>query len=425
MKLICALSNYKFKGGKDALDVVLYARADRPTLGSIGAAIKEEITRSKLDPAARAWDFLSLALAVTVADLAGHRTKSPDGWTREFDMEVAVADPAFWNSHRNLVRRLLGFLTTDVWNVSFMGGGYAPKAPSRAFVAREECVSLLSGGLDSFIGNLDLVTAGKRPFAVSQTVVGDAENQRAFAKLMGGGLGHLQMNHNADVPDPETPSTQRARSLIFLAYGVLAATTLKRYHAGGVVILYVCENGFISVNPPLTDLRLGSLSTRTTHPVFFRLVQELFDASGLRIQMENPYQLKTKGEMLKDCADQKLLRAHASETTSCGRFLIHGHTHCGRCVPCLVRRAAFRAAGMADTTKYVYKDLGKDDDDHARFDDVRSVAMALAEVDADGLERWLGTTLSTTLLGDVTPLQAMVGRGLQELRALLAFHGVK
>jgi hypothetical protein len=185
------------------------------------------------------------------------------------------------------------------------------------------------------------------------------------------------------------------------------------------VTLYVCENGFISINPPLTDMRLGSLSTRTTHPVFFGLVHKLFDAAGLRVRMENPYQLKTKGEMLKECADKKLLSAHALQTTSCGRYLIHGHTHCGRCVPCLVRRAAFRASGMTDTTKYVYKDLSRDDDDHSGFDDVRSVAMALAEVDADGLERWLGTALSTALLGDVAPHQAMVGRGLKELGALL------
>jgi hypothetical protein len=80
---------------------------------------------------------------------------------------------------------------------------------------------------------------------------------------------------------------------------------------------------------------------------------------------------------------------------------------------------------MTDGTKYVYIDLGRDDKDHAGFDDVRSVAMALAEVDADGLERWLGTALSTTLLGDVAPLQAMVGRGLKELGALLKSYGVK
>jgi hypothetical protein len=80
---------------------------------------------------------------------------------------------------------------------------------------------------------------------------------------------------------------------------------------------------------------------------------------------------------------------------------------------------------MADTTEYVFADLGRDDRRHARFDDVRGVAMALAEVKADGLEKWIGTALSTVLLGDIGPLQAMVGRGLDELDALFAFHGVK
>ena len=425
MKLICAPSNHKFKGTKGALDVVLYGRADRQTRGSAGAAIKDEIARRKLNPSSKGWDFLSLALAVIAADLAGHRTKSPDGWTRQFEVDVAVADPAFWNSQQVPIRRLLGFLTTDVWDISFIDGGYSPKPSPKCFLPTEDCISLLSGGLDSFIGNLDLVAAGNRPFAVSQTVLGDAENQRAFAKMIGGGLQHLQMNHNADVPKPETPSSQRARSLIFMAYGVLAGTMLKRYHAGDTVTLYVCENGFISVNPPLTEMRIGSLSTRTTHPIFFSLLHQLFDAAGLRIRMKNPYQLMTKGEMLKECAEKKLLRAHASQTTSCGRYLIHGHTHCGRCVPCLVRRAAFHAAGMTDGTKYVYSDLGRDDEQHARFDDVRSVAMALAEVEADGLERWLGIALSTTLLGNVAPLQAMVERGLNELGALLKSYGVK
>lgn len=425
MKLICAPDNHKFKDGKGVLNVVLYGSADRQTRGSAGAAIKDKLARRKLYPSSRGWDLLSLALAAIAADLAGHRAKSPDGWTRQFELDVAVADPAFWNSQQELIQRLFGFLTTDVWKVSFIDGGYSPKPPRNRVVPDDGCISLLSGGLDSFIGNVDLAAAGKRPFVVSQTVLGDAENQRAFAKMIGGGLRHLQINHNADVPDPETPSSQRARSLIFIAYGVLAATTLRRYQTGDTVTLYVCENGFISINPPLTDMRLGSLSTRTTHPVVFNLLRELLDAAGLRVRLENPYQLKTKGEMLRECADKKLLRLHASQTTSCGRYLIHGHTHCGRCIPCLVRRAAFRAASMKDGTEYVYTDLGRDDDQHAAFDDVRSVAMALAEVEADGIERWLGTALNTTLLGDVAPLQAMVRRSLTELASLLKFHGVK
>lgn len=425
MKLVCAPKNYAFKSAPNVLDVVLYGRADRQTRGSAGAAVMEEIVHEKLHAAGKAWDFLSLALAATAADLAGHRNMSPDGWTREFELEIAVADPGFWNGTRELVEDLLRFLTTDRWQVSFVGEGVSPAPPRQPVLPPEDCVALLSGGLDSFIGNLDLVANGRRPFAVSHTVRGDAVKQRSFAQVIGGGLRHLQVNHNTDVPNPETPPSQRARSLIFIAYGVLAATTLKRYHAGERVTLYVCENGFISINSPLTETRLGSLSTRTTHPVFLRLLQRLLDAAGLRVSVENPYQLKTKGEMLRDCANMALLRAHASETTSCGRFLQFGYTHCGRCVPCLVRRAAFQAAGIDDTTKYVHVNIGRHDADHAGFDDVRSVAMALAEVKADGLDAWIGTSLSTTLLGDVGPLQAMVGRSLDELGALFTFYGVK
>ena len=423
MKLICAPQGHKFNDAKDSLNVVLFGRADRQVRGHAGAAIREIIQKRKYRPAPRAWDFLSLALSVISADLAGFRTQSPDGWTRELSLEVAVVDPDFWNANKGLVQRALGFLTTDIWRISFIGGGYCPKV-SKALLPPEDCVSLLSGGLDSFVGNIDLVAGGKRPLAVSQVVTGDAANQRLFAQVLGSGLRHLQMNHNAEVPTPETPSSQRARSLIFLAYGVLAATSLKRYHQGDDVTLYVCENGFISINPPLTDMRLGSLSTRTTHPVFFTLLHELFKNAELRVRLENPYQLKTKGEMLAQCVDQKLVRQYASQTTSCGRYLIHKHTHCGRCVPCLVRRAAFHASGNPDTTTYVFSKLGKNDADHARFDDVRAVAIAVAAAKSVGLERWLGAALSTTLLGDVLPIQKMVGRGLGELDQLFQSHGV-
>jgi hypothetical protein len=35
---------------------------------------------------------------------------------------------------------------------------------------KEDCIVLLSGGLDSFIGAIDIVANGHRPFAVSQSV---------------------------------------------------------------------------------------------------------------------------------------------------------------------------------------------------------------------------------------------------------------
>ena len=95
MKLVCAPKDYAFKESLKALNVVLYGHADRPTRGSAGASVKDAIVREKLHVAPRAWDFLSLALSVTAADRSGHRNASPDGWTREFQLDISVADPAF------------------------------------------------------------------------------------------------------------------------------------------------------------------------------------------------------------------------------------------------------------------------------------------------------------------------------------------
>ncbi len=425
MKLVCAPKTYAFPDDADVLRVILYGRPDRPEDGSAGAALMEEVLRRKLVAAPRAWDLLSLALSVIAADFAGHRDRSPDGWSREFDLEVAVTDPAFWNTQAEVVQAALAFLSTDRWRVRFVGGGMLPEPPREQVLPDEDCVVLLSGGLDSLVGVIDLVTSGKRPFAVSQTVRGDAEKQKHFAERIGGGLRHLKLNHNARVPEPENPPSQRARSLTFLAYGVLAATALARYNEGETVTLYVCENGYISINPPLTTARLGSLSTRTTHPVFLRHVQQIVDAAGLRLRIENPYQHKTKGEMLAGCADQSLLKAEAASSTSCGRYKVYGYRHCGRCVPCQVRRAAFLAWGVADKTDYVFKDLGRDDPDYAGFDDVRSAAMAIAEVKMDGLDNWLGTALSSVPPGEVAPLRGMVERGLAEIAALHRKYRVK
>lgn len=126
---------------------------------------------------------------------------------------------------------------------------------------------------------------------------------------------------------------------------MLAATSTQRYLAGETVPLYVCENGFIAINPPLTNARIGSLSTRTAHPEFLGKMQEVLDGAGLRVKIVNPYAEKTKGEMLRECLDQSLLSEEAGASTSCGRFQRFNYTHCGRCVPCQIRRGAFIAWG--------------------------------------------------------------------------------
>ena len=423
MRFVCGPHDIDMPLESGALRVVLYGQPGAPDRGSAGEAARAELARRKLRPAERAWDFLSLALSVVTADFAALRSQSPDGWTRDLELRVAVQDPEFWNSQSSAIHDALAFLTTDRWRVEFSQGALPAMVedPTRP---DEECVALLSGGLDSLVGAIDLVAAGKKPLAVSQVVRGDAEKQAEFAAALGGGLTHLQLNHNAHSPGAEENS-QRARSFIFIAFGVLAATTVRRYLDGDAVPLYLCENGFIALNPPLTGTRLGSLSTRTAHPEFLGRMQGILDAAGLRVKIANPYETLTKGEMLRGCADQAFLRANAARSTSCGRFQRFNYTHCGRCIPCQVRRAAFLAWGVQDTTPYKFSALGKKDEDHARFDDVRSVAMALAQVQASGLDAWVGSAVSSRHIRNVEALLNLVSRGLHELRELHRVYGVK
>lgn len=425
MKITCALSDFDFSGSHSDLNVILYGRNGDPSFGSVGATLKQKIIRKKVVAAPAAWDLLSLALAIISADLAGHRKSSPDGWTRVFDLTVSVIDASFWNDNATIVERMLAFLTTDRWTLHFVEGGILPSPERKPIFPDEDCIVLLSGGLDSYVGAIDLVARGLKPVAVSQTVRGDGKQQRDFSAAIGGGLRHIQISHAAKIPKQESPASQRGRSIIFLAYGVFMATTLARYHAGEEVTLYVGENGFISVNPPLTGARLGSLSTRTTHPVVLGLLQQILDAAGLRVKIVNPYRFKTKGEMLRECLNQNLLKAHAYQTTSCGRYKTFKLTHCGRCVPCLVRRAAFHAWKGEDFTTYVFENLARDDKDYAGFDDIRSALIGVAECQEVGITRWLGSTLSSGLVDDKPELSRTVEHGLGEIQALLTSLGVQ
>lgn len=426
MKLLCAPLDLGFKVGSRAdLQVVLYGHPDTPSRAGAGANIREIMRRLELRPAARSWDILSIALAVTAADMAVPRSKSPDGWTREIDLQIAVGDPAFWCSHSATLTAALRFLTTDIWTLTFLDQGLVPVPPKIPKMPDEDCVALLSGGLDSLIGAIDLTARyHRKPYLVSQVALGDKQKQIYFASKIAGGLNHLQLNHVVTCPG-ENERSQRARSLIFLAYGVLLATALRHYHQDKPVTLFVCENGFISINPPLTPDRLGSLSTRTTHPEFLGLFQVLLVAAGLNVRIENPYQFKTKGEMLTECADQAFLAKLAHHTTSCGRYARNGYRHCGRCVPCLIRRSAFRAWKKPDRTGYVYADLSKNDADHAGFDDVRSAGMAIQTAGSLGVDAWLGNSLSYPRIGATKPYKDMLTRGLDELGRFLRHAGVK
>lgn len=423
MKIVCGPKGFNFDDDKSNLDVQLYSIPDNKKRAYAGHGIADVIRRRKLSPSPRSWDFLSIALSVVCADTAGHRKQSPDGWTREFDLSIAVIDPEFWESQAESIQKTLNFLTTDRWFLHFSEGGYYPKPPKAEKVFDADCLTLFSGGMDSLIGAIDLVNDGRKPVTISQVVQGDQAKQKLFPQKIQRDIESLVMSHKAKVPNGETPASQRSRSIAFLAYAALAASSLTDGH-GPQVDLVVSENGFISLNTPLTPMRVGSLSTRTTHPTYLSGIQAIFDAAGIGLNIDTPYALKTKGEMLSECKNQTLINELAHQSTSCGRFLLFKKTHCGRCVPCLVRRAAFHKWGKRDKTTYVYKKLGKKGPDNAGFDDVRAVAMAIIQEKEVGIRRWMGAGLSSAPISDRQPYYDIAQRGLKELDDFLKSQGV-
>jgi hypothetical protein len=414
--------------------IALFEPLDGNAVGSVGTQIVPQALRKlKRSPPPRAWDLTALAMAVIAADrLVNRANVSEDGWSRMLTVTVAVTAPDLWNGLRPLVEKMLRFLTGDIWILEFVAGGAQPTRPTRKAGGRpESCVSLLSGGLDSLIGAIDLHAAGiETPLFVSNRVRGDCSKQVAFATAVGARDRILTLNHNARTGTAEPEISQRPRSLAFISFAVLAATTLDRYQEGNVIDVYVPENGFISLNVPLTPLRAGSLSTRTTHPIFMSLMQELLDALALRVRLDNPYKYMTKGEMMRRCGDQELLRRVAPQSMSCGRSG-RINRHCGQCLPCLVRRSAFlhltgRPDGDLTAPQYMKPDPpGAFAQPAFRcYDDVMQCLEAIDTLDRRGARRWIGPSISAAKVPNPEPYREVAVRGLLEIKEFLHTVGL-
>jgi len=405
--------------------VSMYEHDGLPDVSTVGTALIKDILASGVAPNARSWDFLTLALAVNAADNVLERATSPDGWTRQIELEVVLYDPEPYQALAEDIEQALRFLTGDFWKLTFDDGGYPPPRPKAPVMFDADCVCLLSGGLDSLVGALNLTEAGHRPLLVSQTAKGDKETQSLFATGLGGNGRHLQWNQNIRPKVEDIEGSTRGRSIGFFAFAAVAADHLATVRAGlpGSVEVVVPENGLISLNVPLNPGRVGSLSTKTTHPVFMERLQKLWNALGIPAVLRLPFATMTKGEMMAACHVPDVLAQVASQATSCGRFVRNGYKHCGRCVPCLVRRASFIRADMADDTSYVYPVLrGAQLENDPN--DIGAVAAAVLKVEQNGVRTFTAGQLSFAEPSRRREFEGVVQRGLAELGVLLRQHQI-
>ena len=385
------------RAGENLLPVQLYGLSGqgRGDISIIGNPAIDRIKRLGVKIPAQVMDFLSIALAVTAADTFVQRESSEDGWTRKLSLRLPLYEPSRWIALKKELESALHFLSGDIWDFEFCNGGYAPPEPysqhSRFHLIKLkelDCVSLFSGGLDSAIGAIDLLTVGRAPLLVSHAYKGDKSRQDQIAERLNGRYSRFEINADPHHYQGVTDITMRTRSLNFLAFAAVGACAVQEVSQQKKVDLFVPENGFISLNAPLTPRRIGTLSTRTTHPYFISSIQQLFDAVGIPCQIINPYQFKTKGQMVSQCLNKQLLSDVVESTVSCSHWK-RTDQQCGICVPCIIRRASLHAGGISRDADYTFQSLAKVMNEIDRRDDLIALRIAIAQRSTSKIGTWI------------------------------------
>lgn len=335
-----------------------------PRSASAGASISSSLMWDLGEFAAApavARDLYRITAAAYLADTAV--PKPSVSLHRNMDLVVYVEDPGPWSSGGlTNVADILHWLTGDAWTIS-VKVAHATLPLAVAELATR--IQLLSGGLDSLCG----AVIGLRDMDVDTRFVGHRDASKAVRhaqNTIANALGDYSYDrHELFIRDGAQRKNHgpRSRSLMFMALGAMTAA------AHSAAELWVPENGFTSINPPLDAGRGGTLTTRSTHPYTFKLVNELLESLNVNVIMRNPFSAMTKGELVAAAAPELLSSSFLSSTStsfSCakgGTQFYHGDSNhnCGLCVACVVRRGAFFGAEATDPTLYDSELLSGDD----------------------------------------------------------------
>jgi len=178
--------------------------------------------------------------------------------------------------------------------------------------------------------------------------------------------------------------------------------------------------------------RLGTYSTRTTHPHFLSGLTSLWREAGLAHPLLNPYQDLSKGEMLGRCPDN-LLQELAPLSVSCARP-VASRWHrgpagsCGYCYPCLLRRAALHRLGWDRGEDYLLDALAapKNLSHRTKGRDLRALLLALKTWEESPAELsarlWLGESASETL-ARLPQARKVLAVGFREIGTFFAAKG--
>lgn len=301
-------------------------------------------------------DLLLIASSVFAVDRCLPRGERED-FARGIEISIPVVNAGQLQPVRSLLEELLRTLSNDGWHITFRQESGEPETGSVA-EPTSGATLLFSGGLDSLAAAIELGTSIPSLQLVSHTT----RNQRtsvtqdelvSLLQSIGIAPPHHKFQVSAISKAPaasisfDTESSQRTRSFLFLTLGVLCAR-----RAGHTEVVYLAENGQMAIHLPLTPARIGAFSTHTAHPEVLAKAKRFFNETlQTNLHIANPFVHWTKAEVTKIVWDK--LSSAIPRTISCWKTsrMVGVATHCGACIPCIVRRVAIESHG-ADPTIY-------------------------------------------------------------------------
>lgn len=326
-------------------------------------------------------DLFVIGISVFALDKRINRRLFKDCWTREISVSIPVLNEDVWNDTKDQWNKILSFLTGDIWDISFREchKQYSKREHSNRVhlnIEKCDCVSLFSGGLDSYCGAIKLLEDGKSPCFIGHNEYPKLRKKQQefvdnFQTIYDEQIVKF-ISFSANSRAPKTmqgevlagnENTSRGRSILFLCAAVSIAGIL-----GKETTVYIPENGFIGLNIPLTNSRKGTCSTRTTHPYFLNGFQEILRCVGIKNPIINFFAFLSKKEIVEMVKDTKAFNNHYKDTISCShpclaRYNKKGSNeypiNCGYCYPCLIRKSSlinvkdFKYSYAAETKLFI------------------------------------------------------------------------
>ena len=338
--------------------------------------VRQSGIETRAVPLAR--DFVRIAAAVHLADRQVRRSVRSGHRPRRFSLTVPVSDARLWRPIGGLIERMATFASQDIWHLKFSTKKKIVPSP---LGSNRKCdvIALFSGGLDSLCGAAHLAASAQRVLLLSHSPPGHDRVLEMVASLPEA-IGSetpstFQSATMSVVPQYRGPElrrnmfqefTRRTRPFLYLSLASAAAI------ATGAGRVQMSENGALGASLPFRKSHYGPRITRQGHSFMLEGFEEIL--AGLRpgmppIQFANPFRARTKGEA---CGSLGASAAAARLTLSCeyagqqvARLKNWARRHdkdrdltsvrqCGLCVPCVVRRAALKAAGIQDDENDYY-----------------------------------------------------------------------